>query len=136
MEKLHRERTSFQVSIQRRANFGTDFCITSVNLTDKAVKSELCERSQSIFNHTNIIPHKERRRNEKMKIWKNGRKPPFMDSKEKDLNAEKIYFAVKQMTLEGLQDMAIYGLMLLAKFKSPAEICGDIEGLQSKKEVL
>lgn len=71
-----------------------------------------------------------------MTIWKNGRKPPFMDSKEKDLDAEKIYFAVRQMTLEGLQDMTIYGLMLLAKFKSPAEICGDIEGLKSKKEVL
>lgn len=71
-----------------------------------------------------------------MTIWKNGRKPPFMDSDEKDLNAEKIYFAVKQMTLEGLQDMTIYGLLMLAKLKSPAEICGDIEGLQSKKEVL
>lgn len=71
-----------------------------------------------------------------MTIWKNGRKPPFMDSDEKDLNAEKIYFAVKQMTLEGLQDMTIYGLLMLAKLKSPAEICGDIENLKSKKEVL
>lgn len=71
-----------------------------------------------------------------MRIWKNGRKPPFMDSDEKDLNAEKIYFAVKQMTLEGLQDMTIYGLLILSKFKSPAEICGDIEGLKSKKEAL
>ncbi|MBQ9623762.1 MAG: hypothetical protein IJR39_10600 [Treponema sp.] len=71
-----------------------------------------------------------------MTIWKNGRKPPFMDSDEKDLNAEKIYFAVKQMTLEGLQDMTIYGLLILSKFKSPAEICGDIENLKSKKEAL
>ncbi|MBQ3670637.1 MAG: hypothetical protein II921_04065 [Treponema sp.] len=71
-----------------------------------------------------------------MTIWKNGRKPPFMNSKEKDLNAEKIYFAVKQMTLEGLQNMTIYGLLILSKFKSPAEICGNIEGLKSKKEAL
>lgn len=69
-----------------------------------------------------------------MTIWKNGRKPPFMDSKEKDLNAEKIYFAVKQMTLEGLQDMTIYGLMLLSKFKSPAEICRAIEDLKPERE--
>ncbi|MBR1403457.1 MAG: hypothetical protein IJ558_04715 [Treponema sp.] len=69
-----------------------------------------------------------------MTIWKNGRKPPFMDSEEIDLNAEKIYFAVKQMTLEGLQDMTIYGLLILAKFKSPAEICRAIEDLKPEGE--
>ena len=68
-----------------------------------------------------------------MTIFKNGRKPPFMDSEERDLNAQKIFFAVKQMTYEGLQDMSIYGLLALAKFKSPAEICRDIEELGTPK---
>lgn len=64
-----------------------------------------------------------------MKIWKNGKKPPFMDSEEMDLNREKIVVAVRNLTYAGLQCMAVYGLLLLAKYKSPAEICWDIESL-------
>lgn len=52
-----------------------------------------------------------------------------MDSKDKDLNPEKILYAVKNMSYVGLQYVAVYGLLLLAKFKSPAEICQDIENL-------
>ncbi len=62
-------------------------------------------------------------------LWKNGRKPPYMDSEEKDLNSEKVLHAVKNMSFCGLQCMAIYGLLMLAKFKSPAEICRDIENM-------
>lgn len=62
-------------------------------------------------------------------LWKNGRKPPYMDSEEKDLNPEKIFNAVRNLSYEGLQYAAAYGLLLLAKYKSPAEICRDMENL-------
>lgn len=52
-----------------------------------------------------------------------------MDSTELDLNAEKVLYAVKNMSYVGLQYAAVYGLLLLAKYKSPAEICQDIESL-------
>ena len=52
-----------------------------------------------------------------------------MDSTELDLNAEKVLYAVKNMSYVGLQYAAVYGLLTLAKFKSPAEICQDIENL-------
>ena len=52
-----------------------------------------------------------------------------MESTELDLNAEKVLYAVKSMSYVGLQYMAVYGLLALAKFKSPAEICQDIENL-------
>lgn len=64
-----------------------------------------------------------------MTIWKNGRKPPFMDSGEQDLDAQKIHYAVRNMSYGGLQAMAAYGLLALARLKSPAEICRDIESL-------
>lgn len=56
-----------------------------------------------------------------------------MDSPELDLNAEKVLYAVKNMTYAGLQCAAVYGLLALAKFKSPAEICQDIENLGGEK---
>ena len=52
-----------------------------------------------------------------------------MDSTELDLNAEKVLYAVKNMSYVGLQYAAVYGLLTLEKFKSPAEICQDIENL-------
>ena len=52
-----------------------------------------------------------------------------MDSEETDLNPEKILFAVKNLSYVGLQYVAVYGLLLLAKYKSPAEICRDMENL-------
>jgi hypothetical protein len=52
-----------------------------------------------------------------------------MDSEDRDLNPEKILYAVKNMSYVGLQYVAVYGLLLLAKYKSPAEICQDIENL-------
>ena len=52
-----------------------------------------------------------------------------MDSEDKDLNPEKILYAVRNMSYVGLQYVAVYGLLLLAKFKSPAEICRNIENL-------
>lgn len=68
-----------------------------------------------------------------MQLFKNGKKPPFMNSDQLDLTAEKICFAVNQMTFLGLQAMATYGLLILSLFKSPAEICWDIESLEDKK---
>lgn len=68
-----------------------------------------------------------------MQLFKNGKKPPFMNSEQLDLTAEKICFAVNQMTLLGLQAMATYGLLILSLFKSPAEICWDIESLEEKE---
>ena len=59
-----------------------------------------------------------------------------MDSPELDLNAEKVLYAVKNMTYAGLQCAAVYGLLALAKFKSPAEICQDIENLGGENENL
>lgn len=44
-----------------------------------------------------------------MQIFKNGRKPPFMDSEFLDLTTEKICFAVNNLNLFGLQAMATYG---------------------------
>lgn len=43
-----------------------------------------------------------------------------MDSEDKDLDAQKIYYAVRNMSYQGLQYVAAYGLLTLAKFKSPA----------------
>ena len=57
-----------------------------------------------------------------------------MDSEEKDLNAEKILYAVKNLSYVGLQYVAVYGLLMLAKIKSPAEICRDIENLGGQKD--
>ena len=68
-----------------------------------------------------------------MQLFKNGKKPPFMNSDQLDLTAEKICFAVNQMTFLGLQAMATYGLLILSLFKSPAEICWDIESLEEKE---
>ena len=59
-----------------------------------------------------------------------------MDSTELDLNAEKVLYAVKNMSYVGLQYAAVYGLLTLAKFKSPAEICQDIENLGGENENL
>ncbi len=69
-----------------------------------------------------------------MQIWKNGRKPPFMDSKEIDLNADKAFYAVKNLSYVGLQAMALYGLLILSKFKSPEEICRDLKVLGGTEE--
>ena len=68
-----------------------------------------------------------------MQIFKNGRKPPFMESEFLDLTIEKICFAVNNLNLFGLQAMATYGMLLLSLFKSPAEICWDIESLEAKE---
>lgn len=68
-----------------------------------------------------------------MQIFKNGRKPPFMDSEFLDLTTEKICFAVNNLNLFGLQAMAAYGMLILSLFKSPAEICWDIESLEAKE---
>ena len=68
-----------------------------------------------------------------MQIFKNGRKPPFMDSEFLDLTTEKICFAVNNLNLFGLQAMATYGMLILSLFKSPAEICWDIESLEAKE---
>lgn len=57
-----------------------------------------------------------------------------MDSEETDLNPEKILFAVKNLSYVGLQYVAAYGLLLLAKYKSPAEICRDLENLEHGRE--
>ncbi len=53
-----------------------------------------------------------------------------MDSEEKDLNPEKVVYAVRNMSYVGLQAMAAYGLLLLGNIKSPAEICRDIENME------
>lgn len=74
-----------------------------------------------------------RKEETEIEIWKNNRKPPFMDSEEMDLNPEKVEYAVRNMSYSGLQAMAVYGLLLLGKFKSPAEICRDLESLEGKK---
>lgn len=68
-----------------------------------------------------------------MQIFKNGRKPPFMESEFLDLTTEKICFAVNNLNLFGLQTMAAYGMLILSLFKSPAEICWDIESLEAKE---
>lgn len=66
-----------------------------------------------------------------MQIWLNGKKPPFMDSEEKgDMNAEKILYAVSHMSYQGLQCMAVYGLLWAGKFESAAGICRDLESLK------
>lgn len=67
-----------------------------------------------------------------MTIFKNGMKPPFMDSEERDLNKEKVLYAVKNMSYVGLQNMACLGLLFMGKFLSPAEICRYIEELEDK----
>lgn len=64
-----------------------------------------------------------------MTLFKNGRKPPYMESEEIDLNPDKVEFAVRNMSYVGLQAFAAYGLLMLGKFKSPAEICRDLEAL-------
>lgn len=69
-----------------------------------------------------------------MILFKNGRKPPYMESEEIDLNPEKVEFAVRNMSYVGLQAFAAYGLLMLGKFKSPAEICRDLEALEVKDE--
>ncbi len=54
-------------------------------------------------------------REEAMGLWKNGRKPPFMESGSKeDLTAERIPYAVAAMSYEGLQ-FAAAGFFMLAK---------------------
>lgn len=68
-----------------------------------------------------------------MQIFKNGRKPPFMESEFLDLTTEKICFAVNNLNLFGLQAMAAYGMLILSLFKSPAEICWDIESLEESE---
>lgn len=67
-----------------------------------------------------------------MTLFKNGRKPPYMESEEIDMNPEKVEFAVRNMSYVGLQAFAAYGLLMLGKFKSPAEICRDLETLEVK----
>lgn len=69
-----------------------------------------------------------------MTLFKNGKKPPYMDSEEKDLNPAKVEYAVRNMSYVGLQAMAVYGLLLLGKFMSPAEICRDLEALGGEHE--
>lgn len=69
-----------------------------------------------------------------MTLFKNGRKPPYMESEEIDLNPEKVEFAVRNMSFVGLQAFAAYGLLMLGKFKSPAEICRDLKALEVKGE--
>lgn len=53
-----------------------------------------------------------------------------MDSEELDMNPEKALFAVRNMSYVGLQAFAVYGLLVLGKIKSPAEICRDLENLE------
>lgn len=67
-----------------------------------------------------------------MTLFKNGRKPPYMESEEIDLNEEKIFYAVKNMSFSGLQNMACLGLLFMSKFLSPAEICRFIEDSEEK----
>lgn len=69
-----------------------------------------------------------------MTLFKNGRKPPYMESEEIDMNPEKVEFAVRNMSYVGLQAFAAYGLLMLGKIKSPAEICRDLENLEVKDE--
>lgn len=69
-----------------------------------------------------------------MTLFKNGRKPPYMESEEIDLNPDKVEFAVRNMSYVGLQAFAAYGLLMLGKIKSPAEICRDLETLEVKDE--
>lgn len=69
-----------------------------------------------------------------MKLWKNGKKPPYMNSEEIDLNADKVLYAVKNLSYLGLQAVAVYGLLALGKFKSPAEIMRDLKVLGGTEE--
>lgn len=69
-----------------------------------------------------------------MTLFKNCRKPPYMESEEIDLNPAKVEYAVRNMSYVGLQAFAAYGLLMLGKFKSPAEICRDLEALEVKDE--
>lgn len=69
-----------------------------------------------------------------MTLFKKDRKPPYMESEEIDLNPDKVEFAVQNMSYVGLQAFAAYGLLMLGKIKSPAEICRDLETLEVKDE--
>lgn len=97
-----------------------------VKLVNGSLKTGLGNVKHLFVIHANIIPQEEK---DEMTLFKNGKKPPFMDSEEKDLNPAKVEYAVRNMSYVGLQAMAVYGLLLLGKFKSPAEICRDLETL-------
>lgn len=71
-----------------------------------------------------------------MTLLKKDRKPPYMESEEIDLNPEKVEYAVRNMSYVGLQAFATYGLLMLGKIKSPAEICRDLETLEVKNETV
>ena len=66
-------------------------------------------------------------------LWKNTRKPPFMESTEQGLSSDKVLFAVKNMTLAGLQIAASYGLLFMAKTMTPKEISSLLEQVEEKK---
>ena len=70
-----------------------------------------------------------------MGLWKNGRKPPFMESGNKeDLTAERIPYAVAAMSYEGLQ-FAAAGFFMLAKDMglSPSDAVWLIDGSDKNK---
>jgi hypothetical protein len=64
----------------------------------------------------------------RMAIWKNGRKPPFIDGAD-PLNNDKVTFVVNNMTYTGLQTAAACFLMLANKQGlTPCEITKILEG--------
>ena len=102
-----------------------------VKLVNGSLKTGLGNVKHLFVIHANIIP--QEKKNE-MTLFKNGKKPPFMDSEEKDLDPAQFFrisrgCIVRNMSYVGLQAMAVYGLLLLGKLKSPAEICRDLETL-------
>ena len=64
-------------------------------------------------------------------VWLNGRKPPYMESDERDsLTPDKIKHAVNSMTYEGLKLCAIGYLLCMQKMEqTPAQISGDLEAV-------
>jgi hypothetical protein len=64
-----------------------------------------------------------------IQIWKNGQKPPYMDSTEPhDLNADKARHAAKSLSYEGLLIAAAgYFLAMNAVGQTPKEIGGMLD---------
>jgi hypothetical protein len=67
-------------------------------------------------------------------VWKNGRKPPYMDSGTvRDLNADKALYAARCLSYEGLQ-FAAAGFLLAMNSAglSPKKICSILEETDEK----
>ncbi len=63
-----------------------------------------------------------------MQIWLNGRKPPYMESCEPDMNPDKARHAVRSMTYEGMQMAAAgYLLAMNAVGQTPAQMTAMLE---------